>query len=505
MKSFVAGLVVLIAATGLGAQRASAQEAGAQEAGIQESPVALWESSWPEPGLVTEMRALHDLQGGVYIPYIAGGAFRILRAATGGKLEAYAPEGFDGELFTARNLKAISDGPERYVAFIGQNGGESIQLFGFGFWNDLSYYPLAETKAAAITDYSLVPSVNGGVMVYTLAGGRLRVFSTGIHDGAALQLREISRADETVEAFEVRRGRGQETSYGWYRVARKDYWETALFSLNDAGNLVVERTGSRAQVPELEYDVSPEGKTVFTITAGSAVSVYHAEGLRFVRDLHFDAPLTVKRYSPALLTEGSTGLLIGEREGAELLYGVSHEQSGAPALRELFAAPSAEILDLFPAGDNRISLLYRSSQTLGAALIRPDGGIIADRPLPVPAEGAALFRNPLVENRVYAVSRAGPEESCLLSAFELKNEAWSLAGSALIPRFFPKELQSPLGVRDDGLLLMVSPEALMLYETETSRRQILEMKNHERSNALNGVVYLAVSSQDGIDLYRIGE
>jgi hypothetical protein len=298
MKSFVAGLFILIAGMGLG---------------TQEAPIALWESSWPETGLVTEIQAIHDLRGGVYIPYIVRGSFRVLSAGADGKLISYAPEGFDGGPLDARRLKAISDGSERYLAFIGRNSGDSIYLFGFGFRDTLSYRPLAETKAAAITDYSLVPSKNG-VAVYTLAGGRLHSFSTGLSGDAPRQSLELSRPGEIVEAFEVRRERDQEISYGWYRVIRKDYWEINLFSLDDAGNLVVEKVESRSRIPQVEWALSPEGKMVFSTVAGGAVSVFHAEGLRFVRDLNFDAPFTVKRYIPALLTEGSVGLLTGKTE-----------------------------------------------------------------------------------------------------------------------------------------------------------------------------------------------
>jgi hypothetical protein len=496
MKRLVAGLVALIAGRGL-----FAPWAGAQEADLRESPPAAWESVWPEQGLVTELRAIHDLRGGVYVPSIAAGAFRLLRAGAEGALGPYEPEGFEGASLAARSLKAIGDGPERYLAFIGRgrDGGDSIQLFGFGFWDDLSYCPLAETEAAAITDYSLVASRNGGVSVYVLAGGRLRRFSTGIREGAPRRLEEISRPDETVEAFEVRRERSQEISYGWYRVAREDSWETTLFSLDDEGNLAVERTGPWPRIPRLAYGVSPEGKTVLTLVAGSAVLVCHAEGLRLMRDALFDAPLAVKRYSPALLTGESLGLLIGEAEGTEVLYGVSHEQSGAPAFRELFAAPSTEILDLFPAGDNRISLLCRSNQTLTAVLLNPEGGIIAEGPLPASAAGSLLFRHPLGENRVCLLSGAGEERILTTLAFE--NEAWRVIGEARVPAFVPEELLFPAGVR--GPLLMVSPEALMLCDPESARGRVIPARRHALSAALNGVAYLAVASGDGIALCRI--
>ena len=488
MKSFVAGLVLVLAGMG---------------AGAQEAPIALPESSWPERGRVTEMLTIHDLQGGVYVPYIAEGAFRVLHAGPDGKLGPYTPEGFEGGSPGARSIKAISDGPERYVAFIDRSGGESIRLFGFGFRNAMSCCPLAETEAAAITDYSLVSSKNGGLVVYTLAGGRLRSFSAGIRGDTPRRTRDISGPGEQVEAFGVRRERDQETSYGWYRVARKDYWDLTLFSLNDGGTLVAERTVSRAHIPQVEYGVSPEGKVAFVITAGSAVSVCHAEGPRFVRDLNFEAPFKAKRYSPALLTEGPLGLLTGEAEGMEVLYGVSHEQSGAPALGELFARPSTEFLGLFFTEDRQISLLYRSGQTLGAALLRPEGGIIADRPLPVPAEGAALFQHPLGINYRHAFSGSG--ESGVLSTLEFEGGTWRLTGETQIPRFSPEEIHSLPGIRNDGLILMVSPEELMLYETGSSRGQILEATGHARSAALNGVVWLAASSENGIALCRIGE
>jgi hypothetical protein len=491
MKQFAAGLVIFAAGLCLGAQ---------------EALIALPEIFWPEQRLVTEMRTLQDLRGGVYIPYIAEDAFRILHSGPGEELAPYTPEGFDGGSYAARKLKAIEGGPERYVAFIGgRGGGESICLFGFGFWDDLSWCFLPETEAAAIADYALVPSGNGGVAVYTLAEGRLRSFSTGIRGGAPARSVEISRPGEKVEAFEVFREWNRELSYGWYRIAHKDYWETTLFSLDDAGNLVVERTGPQTSIPRLAYGVSAEGKVVFTITAGSAVSVCHAEGAAFVRDLYFEAPFKAKRYSPALLTGFPAGLLIGEDEGGEVLYGVSHERSGAPALRELFAGPRAEILDLFFVDDNRISLIYRSNEMVGAALIDSAGGVITDGPLPVPAEGALLVRSPLEGKRLYALSQAGSKESSVLSTLEFEDETWRPAGTAQIPRFIPEEIDFLTGVRDDAFLLMASPEALMLLDIETSATQTLKGQIHDRTDALNSVVCLAVCSEDGIALYRIKE
>jgi hypothetical protein len=488
MKSFAAGLVVLLVGMGLGAQ---------------DAPIALREGSWPERGLITEIRAIHDLRGGIYIPYIAEGSFRILRADAGGKLIPHAARDFDGDSLEARTLKTISDGSERYIAFIGRDKGETIHLFGFGFWDELSYLPLEESGSAAIADFSLVPSINGGVTVYTLAGNKLRIFSTGIRDAAPVFSRDISWPGEKTEAFEVFRNRAQEISYGWYRVERQDHWEINLFSLDAAGNLTVERTGPHFKMPQVEYGSSPEGKAVFTIVSGNSVLVCHAEGPRFLRDLQFEAPFAVKQYSPALLTGGPVGLLFVEGDDTEFLYGVSHEQSGAPALQKIFTRPSAEFLSLFFLEHDRISLIYRSGLAMGAALLRSGGGVITDDPLLLPSGGAVLLKHPLGGEPAYVVSGSG--ESPSLTSFDFNGETWRPSGETRFPGFFPQELYPSLGFRNRELLLMTTPETLMLYEPESGARQTLEMKGYARSNAHNGVVCLAISSEDGIVLYRIEE
>jgi hypothetical protein len=256
-------------------------------------------------------------------------------------------------------------------------------------------------------------------------------------------------------------------------------------------------------MPRVEYGISPGRNAVFTIVSGNTVVVCHAEGPRFLRDLQFEAPLGVERYSPALLTGAPVGLLVGEEEGAEVLYGVSHEQSGAPALQELFTRPSAQFLSLFFVGQDRISLIYRSGGLLGAALLRFGGGLVAEHPLPLPSGGAALLKHPLGGYPVFVVS--GPGDSPSLTSFEFNGETWSSAGKMLFSGFFPEELYYSLGLRNRELLLMVASETLLLYEPESETRQTLEMRLYARSRAHNGVVCLALSCEDGIVLYRIEE
>jgi hypothetical protein len=451
------------------------------------------------------MEVIHDLRGGAYVPYIAEETFRILRTG-GGQLRPYTPEGFDHTLLGARALSVSSGGLEQYTAFIGRKGGrDAVYLFGLNYQNDLTYYPLDETSAPAISDYALVPSPGGSLQVYTLAGGRLHCLSAG-RDGSRV-LREISPGDEPVEAFAVHRKRNQKTAYGWYRVYRDDQWELTFFSLDEAGYLVRGKTGKLSGLPRLECRVSPQGDSVFTIISGSNVSVYHFAGSSLVRDLNFEAPLKVQRYGTSLQTEGSAGLLTGRTETEELFYAVTQERSGAPALNPLFSLRPGELVDVYLTGTNRISLVYRRDQTVRTALIGMDGRIITEGRLPLAEETDGLFYPDMPgEKRLYAFTRGREGELGRLSLFSFEKERWNLLREIPVPRAPGGELHSlsPFN-KDNELLLLVSPDSLALCETGSLAYQSVEIENHAGSIRLNGVLYLAVSSGNGIGLYRLEE
>jgi hypothetical protein len=494
MKRFIAGFVFLITGLALGAE---------------ESVIAVLEGSWPETGRVTEMELIHDLRGGAYVPYIADDEFRILRTLDGGPPEPYVPEGFDGNLLKARNLTVSIGGLEQYMAFIGRSGGsEAIYLFGHTFRDDLRYYPLSETSNAVISDYSLVLSPDGGVMIYTLAGGRLNCLSAGIGGDAPRILREISPGDEYVETFVVYRDWNQKTVSGWYRSGPDGNWEVTLFSMDEAGHLVREKTGPRTVLPQLYCRVSSGGKSTFIILSGNTVLVYHTDGGNFIRDLNFEAPFPVQYYSTALQTKGTTGLVIGETDTEEIFYAVTLEGSGAPALKSLFSLSAGELLDLIFTGDNSVSLVYRRDQTLRNVLIGRDGRIITEGPLPglppVPEEGSVLFYpDRLGENRFYTLICNGEDEFGRLFIFGFEQEHWNLLRELPVPRISPEEIWSDN--RDKETLLLVSQDSLMLCETGSAAYQTMEMQSYARSIMLNGLIYLTVSSGNEIGLYRIEE
>jgi hypothetical protein len=84
-----------------------------------------------------------------------------------------------------------------------------------------------------------------------------------------------------------------------------------------------------------------------------------------------------------------------------------------------------------------------------------------------------------------------------------EKEHWNILRELLIPRITPEEIHSDN--REMETLFLVSSDSLMLFETGSSAYQTIAMHRYARSIRLNDVIYLAVSSGNGIGLYRIEE
>jgi hypothetical protein len=149
-----------------------------------------------------------------------------------------------------------------------------------------------------------------------------------------------------------------------------------------------------------------------------------------------------------------------------------------------------------------------------------DGRIITEGLLTglpsVPGEDTALFYpDPPGEKRFYILTGmaagSGDDGGGRLFIFGFEQEHWNLLGEQRIPRTAPVELRSLSprgpwsGSRDTETLFLVSPDSLILCDTGSSEYQTMEMQNYAGSVRLNGLIYLAVSSGNGIGLYRIEE
>jgi hypothetical protein len=499
MKWFIAGFIFLI--TGLAA--------GGQESTVILSTVG----SWPETGNVTALELIQDLYGGMYILYIDDGEFRVLKTGEDGEFKSYVPRGFEGNWLSARKLSMISDGPEQYSAFIGTREGiEGIYLFGLNYQGDLVYYPLGETESSVpISAYSLISSHDGELLVFILTDGGLSYISSGGRDDKITTIREISIQSERVEDFWVFHNREQEINYGWYRVFREDHWELTFFLIGDKGLTIREKIETYQGMPCIDHWMSLDGTPFFTVLDDRNVSVYQICGGGFVRDFDFDAPMKVRRYIPGVLKKDAAGLLIGDTGTNEIIYGVSFERSGVPVLKQLFSLDISSIIDIFFISDNTISLIYSNDQAWHSALINLQNGLEREGPIQTLYESPRMLYTEGLLQPQFCVLH-GNEEYGKIAVFQFKNGNWELLRENPVPTAVPisvyqgekNEILNPLYMENE-IITMVSPEGLTIIDNENGGDQLVESDTHAWSRRINGVIFLAAYSENGITLYRMEE
>jgi hypothetical protein len=477
--------------------------------GLEDSPPAKLIDLWQETGAVSEMRVMHDFQDGAYIFYIADGEFRILRKAEGEDLSPYTPAGFDGSRIHARNLSVISEGPEQYSSFIGRKDGlEELYLFELTYRGELIYRPLEETRAVSIADYSVCSANDGSISIYTLYEHRLNCITLRKHNDNLKVFREISSPGEIVDNFELIQIRDKKINFGWYSAARGNNWEIMLFSLGEKGLLIKEKTGPYTEHPLITLD----GFSGITIINEREISVYHLDGGTFNRDLRFVTPLKAQLYKNTLGTGYATGLLMGQSDGEEVVYGVDHENSGTPSFNRLFSFPKDSLIDIFFTGSNQISLLYRYDHDWYSVSISLSGGLSKVDRLKIPGEPLLLAcadRGNL--SRFYGLFRKSDGSACF-ALFQFDQGEWKRSLEKQFPDIVPTDgLQNkensffnPFYMKR-GIIFMSSPIGVLLFETGLGGCQVIEASQYDLSIMRNRVSFLAAYSDNAIILYGIKE
>jgi hypothetical protein len=447
----------------------------------------------------------------MYILYIDDGEFRVLKTGEDGEFKSYVPHGFEGNLLSARKLSMISDGPEQYSAFIGTRGDiEGIYLFGLNYRGELVYYPLGETESSVpISAYSLISSHDEDLLVFILTDGSLSCVSGGGRNDKITAIREISLQSERVEDFWVFHNREQKTNYGWYRVFREDHWELTLFLIGDKGLTVREKTESYRGMPCIDHRMALDGTPFFTVLDDRKVSVYQISGGNFIRNFDFEAPLKVCRYIPGVLKKDTVGLLIGDAGTEEIIYGVSFERAGVPVLKQLFSLPLFSIIDIFFIGNDTISLIYSNDQSWHSALINLQNGLEHEGPIQTLNESPRMLYTDGFLQPQFCVLH-GNEEYGKLSFFRFEGENWGLVRENPVPATIPisffqgekNELLNPFYM-ENKIITMISPDGLAIIDDENGVDQLVESDAHTWSRKINGVIFLAVYSENGITLYRM--
>jgi hypothetical protein len=484
--------------------------------GMGDEPVAVLMGNFPAPEGLSELGLIHDGSGGVYILCIAGGEVTIVRRGVDGAFEPYHPAGFPGGLRDARQLRLNDSGPVQYAAFIGaENGIEALYVLGLDDQAELSYYPLAETKtAASISRYALTVTEDGAAAVFALSEGRLYLVSgIGRAGGIPAALR-ISSTGDTVGDFGITGDYRQRHIGGWYTNVREGKTEVNLFLRLGNALLLRKPLGSYTGLVRVRGGMTMSGETTVKLINGNRVALYRNSEAGIMPEAAFEAPSPVLRYFSTAETGGSRGLLLGGDEGKTTVYGVVHENSGAPEFPAYVTIEQGFIAEIFFTGERRIALLYNENHAWYAAAIDIDRGFEGKEIIPGAGKYLNLFFETPAEGRLYFT---GDDAGETLGVYEFTQggsgaPGWKKTKSPVVPEAILREgihwdtrpaADSPPVVHT--IFPLMSDSGLILYDPGSEKFQALGLKRYAWSRRINGTIYLAGYTGDTVSLYRMEE
>jgi hypothetical protein len=422
----------------------------------------------PVQGPVEELEVIHDLHGGMYVLYIAGGEFRVIRGTRDGNFAAYTPEGFDasvGKISRARNLILSDTGPIQFAAYTGSTGGtEQVFLLALDFEGVLKYIPLWDGNSfQSITGYVLTGSQNGGAALFILSGGRLNAITgLGLQDRLVLN-QSISLFNEGPDAFEVFYDVWSRQFFGWYGLNRGEEREIILFSLTEGGSPVRQSAGSFSGDVRLNYGRDLDGSISYTLLNGREIIQYRGHAGGFNRVGSFTAPVTVQLYYPPI-TEDGWGLLTGGTGSEQQVFGVLHTKSAVPIFREWLTIENGSLINMLYTPNGDIFLFYQHEGKLCSLFINGE----TKREIPIAAAGkdpAVVFITYEETPQIYILNEPRGNR---LGIYRFNGESWQVLEQLDLPEAVSGEIYS-------------------------------------RSRRINGEILLAVYHDDSIRLYRKGE
>ena len=391
---------------------------------------------FPLEGTVSELKALQDVHGGVFVFFIADGRLGIYHGDKQGNFEPYQAEGLEErELGEVRLLRLLDRGPRHFAAFISRTGGaEIVYLLSLDHQGGLRAYPARETRSAeGIADYALAYGAEGAAL-YLLSGGVLSAV-TGINGPWELPVkRRVSGEGERVAAFGFSENLSGTFGCGWYRAAGREGPVVSLFSSANHALFYRKKLGTYGPDARIS-SAAAEDRIVFTIIDGTKAAVFEGAAEGFTAAAAFEAPVPISGYCAARKNGGLGILTGGERGGA--VYGVSGGTSAAPRFHQYFTVSGGLPVELAIGSGREFAALYQKEGRWRSVLLDADHGGGEETILPGIAEGAVKlpYRSGADQHgrRLYFISggeHAGQAEFIMLN---FEGDRWETARRLTLP------------------------------------------------------------------------
>jgi hypothetical protein len=474
-----------------------------------EPPVTLF-GIFPAAEDIRELKVLRDLNGGIYILYIAGGEFKVIHGDNTGHFEGYAVPDFDGVFQNPRGLAVSAGGFKEYAAFMADTQGlVNIYLFAVDSPGELTCRNVfAAGPGDQPVDFHLGESYLDTYSLFVTSGGRLSCISGHNAPNSVFVRQDISAQGETVGGYGVIKKPESADRYGWYAVPRAGLQDICLFLLMDNGLLIRQILTGYSPDAGVTLISDLRGTVRYTITDGRKVEVIQGTRDGFVRGTAVSGPEAAADYFSGSCTGLPCGLLIGGTGETRTLYLVMDEGSDIPDIRRLDETAESGIRDLFILNQNAAALVYERDGILYAGIADPAGGGYTERLLSPGGNRRYLFARQEGEN--LSVFCADDSRNAVIAS-EYDGEDWrefephtlgdEVKGSRVTPVY---------GISDNPflpyphILFLRAEDGLIVADTAAGGIRKIGACRDSWSRLLNGTIFLTVYENNLLTVYRIG-
>jgi hypothetical protein len=475
----------------------------------QEEPIVEF-GSFPARETVDEFTVMQDLQGGVYVLYIAGNQFSVIRGDRDGNFEPYTVPQLEPGFQNPRNLSVNPPGFTEYAAFMADKMGILyVYLFRIDHDGDLLCAAILEAGQSGLhAGFSLGESYAESCNVYITIEGVLSCFTgAGRHDRPPVR-RALSLAGEKVDRYGVLRKPDTSEHYGWYSVFREaDERNITLFLIHENGLVIREAIGVYTEKTEITGHITTQGEVQYTIIRDKGVRLFKETGAGFVPVAAFFVPVPVDAYISPGLSGFSFGIATGTEENKKQLYGIVNEDSDTPQITAWIEVTGTTAADFVSPDRKRCVGIFEKDGRLWSASIRVESTAVKPDGLAPVEWGRYLFVNQST-GRLWVYLVDDKRAALLIHTYD--GFHWEKTADIALPEGIdPQTIRVEPGISDNPFLLYTNFIFLgagnncIAGDISGKTWNIIPGRQRTWGRMINGYVFLAVHDEDLLTVYRM--
>ncbi|MDR1949822.1 MAG: hypothetical protein LBQ38_10560 [Spirochaetaceae bacterium] len=435
--------------------------------------------SFPVRGTIDEFEVVQELQGGVYVLYIADGQFSVIRGDRDGNFDSYEVPGLEAGFQNPRNLSVNPPGFTEYAAFMADKmGARRIYIFRVDHFGNLFCADLLEAGGSdQQIGFTLGESYTELCNVYIAADGVLSYFS-GAGSGDRQPIREgLSRYGERVDRYGIIKKPDANEHYGWYSVVRDAGVRDIVFFLIKDNGLIIRKTlTGYTEQSKITNTVNIYGDIEYTVIDDTVI---HDQG--------------------AVLFKGT---------GDDFIPIAAFEEADRPQISFLTEIPENTSVDFMVLNQNQyINIFERDGYVWSAVIDKTTNTLEPDSMAPVDQGRRLSVKQEADKIRMSLIN----ESRASLVIHEYDGSGWNKITDIPLPDGIePAAIGIEPGISDNpflsflNILYFGTGNKFIVGDIHDETWHVITGRRRIWGRIINGFIFLVVHMDDLLTVYRMG-